>query len=451
MTRPAPTSTTVPGVTTTSAGGTETTTGPATRSRRRRGRPGRSRPARLQHRGLLGAARSGLHHLRRRQPHGQRPRHLLGGERRPVTAWASTSSSPGQSPVTISPGAHSPRLRQEPRTAGTGGPRTAACAPSTWSSPTARPSRSPSPTPRPPQTLVSRRSAHRHLGAVRHNRLSTKRPRGRTRPRTRRCPSCTSGAPSKAMRGPKGPRSPYAGWLLAVIVLLIVALAVFAFWCSGPGTGSPVRQTLPSSATVTLPPTSGIHHLHHLGPYHHGAHHYHPSPSCRAPGLRRSRGHGPHPGARPRHRPQTVRHGRPRTSALDYATDLPAEPGLPSADRRGHAARRPALAQRHAPSSWAQSDSLVVVGAHIDTKAGAPGGNDNASGVGVVLELARDLHDADTAATIEFVTLRRRGDDRLQRLTITTTVRDSSCRVSRAEQTLRAGGHDLGGHGGIRQ
>ncbi len=49
------------------------------------------------------------------------------------------------------------------------------------------------------------------------------------------------------------------------------------------------------------------------------------------------------------------------------------------------------------------SDSLVVVGAHADTKAGAPGGNDNASGVAVVLELARALRDADTAATIEFV------------------------------------------------
>lgn len=49
------------------------------------------------------------------------------------------------------------------------------------------------------------------------------------------------------------------------------------------------------------------------------------------------------------------------------------------------------------------SDSVVIIGGHIDTKAGAPGGNDNASGVAVVLELARDFREADTTATLEFV------------------------------------------------
>jgi len=50
-----------------------------------------------------------------------------------------------------------------------------------------------------------------------------------------------------------------------------------------------------------------------------------------------------------------------------------------------------------------RSESVVVIGAHIDSKAVAPGANDNASGVAVVLELARDFHNVDTAATLEFV------------------------------------------------
>jgi aminopeptidase YwaD len=49
------------------------------------------------------------------------------------------------------------------------------------------------------------------------------------------------------------------------------------------------------------------------------------------------------------------------------------------------------------------SASVIVVGAHIDSKAPAPGGNDNASGSAVVLELAHYLQGVDTTATIEFV------------------------------------------------
>lgn len=49
------------------------------------------------------------------------------------------------------------------------------------------------------------------------------------------------------------------------------------------------------------------------------------------------------------------------------------------------------------------SASFILVGAHIDSKAPAPGANDNASGVGVVLELARDLREADITASVEFV------------------------------------------------
>lgn len=48
------------------------------------------------------------------------------------------------------------------------------------------------------------------------------------------------------------------------------------------------------------------------------------------------------------------------------------------------------------------SPRRIVVGAHIDTKAGSPGANDNASGVGVVLELARALRDVPTQPTVVF-------------------------------------------------
>jgi hypothetical protein len=47
--------------------------------------------------------------------------------------------------------------------------------------------------------------------------------------------------------------------------------------------------------------------------------------------------------------------------------------------------------------------ATVIVGAHLDSKAPSPGGNDNASGVGVVLELARDLAGSLPAATVRFV------------------------------------------------
>ena len=49
------------------------------------------------------------------------------------------------------------------------------------------------------------------------------------------------------------------------------------------------------------------------------------------------------------------------------------------------------------------SASVIMLGAHIDSKAPAPGGNDNASGSAVVLELAHYLRNVDTTATIEFV------------------------------------------------
>jgi aminopeptidase YwaD len=49
------------------------------------------------------------------------------------------------------------------------------------------------------------------------------------------------------------------------------------------------------------------------------------------------------------------------------------------------------------------SPLAVVVGAHMDSWGPSPGGNDNASGCGTILELARDLKDAAVAPTVIFV------------------------------------------------
>jgi Zn-dependent M28 family amino/carboxypeptidase len=49
------------------------------------------------------------------------------------------------------------------------------------------------------------------------------------------------------------------------------------------------------------------------------------------------------------------------------------------------------------------SSQTIVVGAHMDSWGPAPGANDNASGAGTVLELARDLKDAELTPTVIFV------------------------------------------------
>lgn len=51
----------------------------------------------------------------------------------------------------------------------------------------------------------------------------------------------------------------------------------------------------------------------------------------------------------------------------------------------------------------ASSDPVLVVGAHYDTALGSPGADDNASGVAVLLELARVLRDDPAAASIRWV------------------------------------------------
>ena len=51
----------------------------------------------------------------------------------------------------------------------------------------------------------------------------------------------------------------------------------------------------------------------------------------------------------------------------------------------------------------ARADEIVIVGAHYDSVAGAPGANDNGSGVAALLELARSLRDWRPALTWRFV------------------------------------------------
>jgi Zn-dependent M28 family amino/carboxypeptidase len=50
-----------------------------------------------------------------------------------------------------------------------------------------------------------------------------------------------------------------------------------------------------------------------------------------------------------------------------------------------------------------RSAKVIVLGAHVDSKSPAPGANDNGSGVATLIELARDLKNADTLPTVRFV------------------------------------------------
>src|SRR4029434_3329401 len=50
-----------------------------------------------------------------------------------------------------------------------------------------------------------------------------------------------------------------------------------------------------------------------------------------------------------------------------------------------------------------RADEIVLAGAHYDTVPGSPGADDNASGVGAVLELARLLREQHRARTIRLV------------------------------------------------
>jgi aminopeptidase YwaD len=192
-----------------------------------------------------------------------------------------------------------------------------------------------------------------------------------------------------------GRRSPYAGWLPAVIVVLIVALAAFALvvWLRG---GVSCAAGPSSNATVTLPASPES------------------TTSTAAPSTTTTAPAPVEPlafdgTAAMTHIQALAQDIGPRKSgtqaeddALGYATTYLQSLGY-QVERSEVTLPDGRLSRNVVALKQGDSDSVVVVGGHVDTKAGAPGGNDNASGVAVVLELARDLRDADTAATIEFV------------------------------------------------
>ena len=60
---------------------------------------------------------------------------------------------------------------------------------------------------------------------------------------------------------------------------------------------------------------------------------------------------------------------------------------------------RNVIAHRPGP----ETETPLIIGAHLDTVRGSPGANDNASGVAVLLDLARQLRESPDASSVTFV------------------------------------------------
>jgi hypothetical protein len=200
------------------------------------------------------------------------------------------------------------------------------------------------------------------------------------------------------MRQKKRGRSPYTPWYIAILALLLIlgGLLVVALWSRG---GISCVEDLPSSATATLPPAFGST----------------ASTTAPAPPTTASTEPAPVP-ALAFDGTQALGHIKalaedigPRRSGSDSedAAVTYAAGYLQSLGYSIETTEVPLPAGRVSHNTRAlkegDSTSIVLVGAHIDSKAISPGGNDNASGVAVVLELARDLKDADCTASVEFV------------------------------------------------
>ena len=200
------------------------------------------------------------------------------------------------------------------------------------------------------------------------------------------------------MREEKRGRSPYTPWYIAIVVLLLVlvGLVVVGFWPRG---GISCGEDLSSGATATLPPFSDSTTSTAAPP---------PSTTTTTepvpvPALAfdgtLAMGHikvlaediGPRRSGSDSE-DAAVSYAAGYLQSLGYSIET-TEVSLPEG-RVSHNVR--ALKE-------GESTSIVLLGAHIDSKAVSPGGNDNASGVAVVLELARDLEDADVTAGVEFV------------------------------------------------
>jgi aminopeptidase YwaD len=196
-------------------------------------------------------------------------------------------------------------------------------------------------------------------------------------------------------------------WLVAALVLVLIAagLAVFAFWPDGspPGAGNlpvatttapatattmpvgpdPVATSVPvpsstslSTTTTEPPPTPPLAFDTGLAMEHIRA-------LATVIGVRPSGSEAEN---------AAVSYAADYLAGLGYSvvvTDVPLPNGKTSHNVR---------AVRPGSSPW-----VLTLGGHLDSKTTTPGGNDNASGVAVVLELARDLVDADITPTVEFV------------------------------------------------
>jgi len=90
-------------------------------------------------------------------------------------------------------------------------------------------------------------------------------------------------------------------------------------------------------------------------------------------------------------------------AAAKYVEESFAKLGYPSARQEYDASGvRVANIDVNVPGTT-HADEIIVVGAHYDSVRGAPGANDNASGVAATLEIARMLKDAKLSRTIRYV------------------------------------------------
>lgn len=83
--------------------------------------------------------------------------------------------------------------------------------------------------------------------------------------------------------------------------------------------------------------------------------------------------------------------------AMDLQVDLAPTPALPLSDRS------PDLNIIAELPGTTRPDEIIVIGAHYDTEVNTPGADDNASGVAVMLELARRFANNPQQRTIRFI------------------------------------------------
>lgn len=209
------------------------------------------------------------------------------------------------------------------------------------------------------------------------------------------------------MRSTKRRRRADTRWLVGALVLILIAagLAVFAFWPEGSPSSAgnqPAVTTTTVAATTTT--TAGPHPVSTSAP----------APSTTslsttttAPpptpplafdtglAMEHIRALAADIGVRPsgsEAEDTAVSYAADYLTGLGYAVTVTEVP-LPNG-KTSHNVR----AAKPGSSPW-----VLTLGGHLDSKPTTPGANDNASGVAVVLELARDLVDADITPSVEFV------------------------------------------------